>query len=152
MGICNAPDIFQSIMMCPLGDLEHVHCYIDDILITSCDSYKDRLEKVRNDYVSYQPSRESGRGCSRSSRGSSSSSSTIRIPNNKTWMPSKPVKVQVHLPVVQVSPIPKPNDQLNGSSPINEGTSLAFEVSAGAMHPLSKISYYDHQRGHQRGF
>jgi hypothetical protein len=48
MGICNAPDIFQSIMMRLLGDLEHVHCYIDDILITSCDSYEDHLEKVRN--------------------------------------------------------------------------------------------------------
>jgi hypothetical protein len=35
---------------------------------------------------------------------------------------------------------------------INEGTSVAFEVSALARHPLSKISYYDHQRGHQRGF
>jgi len=47
MGICNAPDIFQSIMMRLLGDLEHVHCYIDDILITSSGSYEDHLEKIR---------------------------------------------------------------------------------------------------------
>ena len=33
MGIVCAPDIFQSIMMELLGDLEHVLVYIDDILI-----------------------------------------------------------------------------------------------------------------------
>ena len=33
MGIACAPDIFQSIMMELLRDLEHVLVYIDDILI-----------------------------------------------------------------------------------------------------------------------
>jgi hypothetical protein len=47
MGISNAPDIFQSIMMRLLGDLDFVHVYMDDILITSneisrttCPNYK----------------------------------------------------------------------------------------------------------------
>jgi hypothetical protein len=33
---------------------------------------------------------------------------------------------------------------------INEGTSVAFEVSAGAMHSLSKISHYDHNNTNHR--
>ncbi len=35
MGIMNSPDIFQSIMMDLLGDLEFTAAYIDDILVTS---------------------------------------------------------------------------------------------------------------------
>ena len=34
MGVACAPDIFQSIMMDLLGDLDFVLVYIDDILIT----------------------------------------------------------------------------------------------------------------------
>ena len=47
MGICNAPDIFQSIMMRLLGDLDYVHVYIDDILITSSESYSDHINKLQ---------------------------------------------------------------------------------------------------------
>jgi hypothetical protein len=47
MGICNAPDIFQSIMSKLLGDLEWCHVYIDDILITSDGTYEDHLTKIK---------------------------------------------------------------------------------------------------------
>ena len=47
MGICNAPDIFQSIMMRLLGDLEFVHVYIDDILITSNGEFLDHMTKLQ---------------------------------------------------------------------------------------------------------
>ena len=46
MGISEAPDIFQSIMMRLLGDLDWVHVYMDDILITSNGTYEDHLEKI----------------------------------------------------------------------------------------------------------
>ena len=46
MGICNAPDIFQSIMMRLLGDLGFVHVYIDDILITSNGTFTDHMDKL----------------------------------------------------------------------------------------------------------
>ncbi len=47
MGISNAPDIFQSIMIKILGDLEFVNVYMDDILITSSASFEDHLSKVQ---------------------------------------------------------------------------------------------------------
>jgi hypothetical protein len=47
MGICNAPDIFQSIMMRLLGDLNFVHVYIDDILITSNGTFSDHMDKLK---------------------------------------------------------------------------------------------------------
>ena len=46
MGIKNSPDVFQSIMMELLGDLEYAWTYIDDILITSSGSYQDHMEKL----------------------------------------------------------------------------------------------------------
>jgi hypothetical protein len=46
MGICNAPDIFQSIMMRLLGDLDFVQVYMDDILITSSTTFEDHLSKL----------------------------------------------------------------------------------------------------------
>ena len=46
MGIKNSPDIFQSIMMGLLGDLEYARTYIDDILITSSGSFDDHLSKL----------------------------------------------------------------------------------------------------------
>ena len=48
MGIACAPDIFQSIMMEMLGDLEHVLVYIDDILIVQKvgESEEDHLRKI----------------------------------------------------------------------------------------------------------
>ena len=47
MGIKNSPDIFQSIMMDLLGDLEYTRSYIDDILVTSSGSFEDHLEKLK---------------------------------------------------------------------------------------------------------
>ena len=47
MGISNAPDIFQSIMMRLLGDLDFVHVYMDDILITSNGSFEDHMSKIQ---------------------------------------------------------------------------------------------------------
>jgi hypothetical protein len=47
MGISNAPDIFQSIMMRLLGDLEFVHVYMDDILITSNGTFTDHMSKLK---------------------------------------------------------------------------------------------------------
>ena len=47
MGICNAPDIFQSIMMKLLGDLHFVHVYMDDILITSNGTFTDHMDKLQ---------------------------------------------------------------------------------------------------------
>jgi Reverse transcriptase (RNA-dependent DNA polymerase) len=47
MGISNAPDIFQSIMMQLLGDLDFVQVYMDDILITSSSTtFEDHLSKL----------------------------------------------------------------------------------------------------------
>ena len=48
MGVACAPDIFQSIMMDMLGDLDYVLVYIDDILIIQREgeSEADHLEKV----------------------------------------------------------------------------------------------------------
>lgn len=46
MGIKNSPDIFQSVMMDLLGDIDYARAYIDDILILSSGSYTDHLEKI----------------------------------------------------------------------------------------------------------
>ena len=48
MGIACAPDVFQSIMMELLGDLEHVLVYIDDILIVQKirESEEDHMKKI----------------------------------------------------------------------------------------------------------
>ena len=46
MGIKNSPDIFQSIMIDLLGDLEYARTYIDDILIISNGTYEDHMAKL----------------------------------------------------------------------------------------------------------
>ena len=46
MGIKNSPDIFQAVMQDLLGDLEFVRVYIDDILITSMDTFEDHMNKL----------------------------------------------------------------------------------------------------------
>ena len=48
MGIACAPDIFQSIMMDLLGDLDYVLVYIDDILIIQREgeTEQDHLNKI----------------------------------------------------------------------------------------------------------
>ena len=45
MGIACAPDIFQSIMMDLLGDLDYVLVYIDDILIIQ------KVDKTESDHL-----------------------------------------------------------------------------------------------------
>jgi hypothetical protein len=49
MGIACAPDIFQSIMMEILGDLDYVLVYIDDILTIQRENEteQDHLNKVK---------------------------------------------------------------------------------------------------------
>ena len=48
MGIASAPDIFQSIMMDLLGDLDYVLVYIDDILLLQRhgETEEDHLKKM----------------------------------------------------------------------------------------------------------
>ena len=48
MGLASAPDIFQSIMMDLLGDLDYVLVYIDDILILQREgeTEEDHLQKL----------------------------------------------------------------------------------------------------------
>ena len=46
MGLKVATDVFQNTMMELLGDLPYVRVYLDDILITTCDSYEDHIEKM----------------------------------------------------------------------------------------------------------
>ena len=48
MGIACAPDLFQSIMMELIGDLEHVLVYINNILIVKKvdESESDHLKKI----------------------------------------------------------------------------------------------------------
>jgi hypothetical protein len=46
MGASNAPDIFQAKMGSLFQDLEHVRAYLDDLLIISCNTYEDHLDKL----------------------------------------------------------------------------------------------------------
>ena len=46
MGCCNAPDIFQAKMGSLFQDLEYVRAYIDDLLILSCSTFEDHLDKL----------------------------------------------------------------------------------------------------------
>ena len=46
MGCCNATDIFQAKMGSLFQDLEYVRAYIDDLLILSCSTFEDHLDKL----------------------------------------------------------------------------------------------------------
>jgi Reverse transcriptase (RNA-dependent DNA polymerase) len=46
MGVSVAPDIFQSIMMEILGDLEFVRVYMDDILIISNGTFTKHMQQL----------------------------------------------------------------------------------------------------------
>ena len=46
MGLCNSPDIFQEHMFKLFLDLEFVLAYIDDLLVMSCSTFEEHLEKV----------------------------------------------------------------------------------------------------------
>ena len=44
MGISNAPDIFQGIILDLFKDMDNVNAYLDDILLTSKGTYEEHLE------------------------------------------------------------------------------------------------------------
>ena len=46
MGLCNGPDIFQEHMFELFWGLEFVRAYIDDLLVTSCSTFKEHLEHL----------------------------------------------------------------------------------------------------------
>jgi RNase H-like domain found in reverse transcriptase/Reverse transcriptase (RNA-dependent DNA polymerase)/Retroviral aspartyl protease len=46
MDIKNATDIIQNVMMELLGDLPYIRVYLDDILITTKDTYEDHMNKL----------------------------------------------------------------------------------------------------------
>jgi putative transposase len=46
MGQCNSPDIFQECMYKIFSDLEYVHVYIDDLLVMSCSTFKEHLQRL----------------------------------------------------------------------------------------------------------
>ena len=46
MGVSAAPDIFQEKMYSLTEGLEHVRCYLDDLLVLSNGSFIDHLEKI----------------------------------------------------------------------------------------------------------
>jgi putative transposase len=43
MGLCNSPDIFQEHMYEIFSD---VHVYIDNLLVTSCSTFKEHLQRL----------------------------------------------------------------------------------------------------------
>jgi hypothetical protein len=47
MGLCNSPDIFQERMYEIFSDLEYVHVYIDNLLVTSCSTFEEHLQRLR---------------------------------------------------------------------------------------------------------
>ena len=47
MGISGSPDFFQEKMTGLMQQLDHIRCYIDDLLIITKDSYADHLTKLR---------------------------------------------------------------------------------------------------------
>ena len=46
MGLCNSPDIFQECMFELFLDLEFVQAYINDLLVTSCSTFEEHLERL----------------------------------------------------------------------------------------------------------
>ena len=47
MGLCNSSDIFQECIMYKIfSDLEYVCVYIDDLLVTSCSTFEEHLQKL----------------------------------------------------------------------------------------------------------
>jgi hypothetical protein len=45
MGLCNSPDIFQECMYEIFSDLEYVRVYIDDLLVMSCSTLEEYLQR-----------------------------------------------------------------------------------------------------------
>ena len=51
MGLCNSPDIFQEHMLELFLDLENVWAYIDDLLMMSCSTYEEHLERLEKVFL-----------------------------------------------------------------------------------------------------
>jgi hypothetical protein len=47
VGLCNSPDIFQEHMYEIFSDLEYVHVYIDNLLMMSCSTFKEHLQRLK---------------------------------------------------------------------------------------------------------
>jgi hypothetical protein len=45
-GLCNSPDIFQEHMNEIFSDLEYVHVYIDNLLVMSCATFEEHLQRL----------------------------------------------------------------------------------------------------------
>jgi putative transposase len=46
MGLCNSPDIFQERMYKIFSDLEYVRVCIDNLLVTSCSTFEEHLQRL----------------------------------------------------------------------------------------------------------
>ena len=46
MGLCNSPDNFQECMFELFSDLKYVQAYIDDLLVMSCSTFIEHLERL----------------------------------------------------------------------------------------------------------
>ena len=51
MGLCNSPNIFQERMFELFSDLEYVQVYIDDLLVTSCSTFEEHLERLEKVFL-----------------------------------------------------------------------------------------------------
>jgi hypothetical protein len=47
LGLCHSPDIFQERMYKIFSDLEYIHVYIDDLLVTSCSTFEEHLQRLK---------------------------------------------------------------------------------------------------------
>jgi hypothetical protein len=46
MGLCNSPDIFQECIYEIFSDLDYVCVYIDDLLVMSCSTFEEHLQRL----------------------------------------------------------------------------------------------------------
>ncbi len=54
MGVAGLPEIFQEKMTGLMSELKYVRAYIDDLLIISKDSFRDRLAKLEKVLQKFQ--------------------------------------------------------------------------------------------------
>ena len=47
MGPCNSPDIFWERMYAIFSDLEYIRVYIDDLLVISCSTFEEHLQRLK---------------------------------------------------------------------------------------------------------
>jgi hypothetical protein len=57
MGLCNSPDIFQEHMYEIFSNLEYIHVYIDDLLVMSCSTFEEHLQRLE---LVFSPLSEAG--------------------------------------------------------------------------------------------